>query len=274
MKMTMKTVTPALMALLWMATPGRLAAQQENPYDVLGKALRPIASVFAVDGTDADGTDGAAQPAAHALVLDAHLLEANKLPPELQGQAAHVAVRTPDAILVQAPIAGQLLTVCRDGDSLWATPGSKIQALLDQAAADATPQKKKKKRTAEERILGPLVLPVTQKELVFLPVLFQVADAGNETVGSQPCRVLDVQLMPPLAKSLHAENWTARVWVGGDYGLVQIALTGPDWSGKVAIDKLALPATLPDTAFQPQGTDVLKLTAEQFLALMGRLGRK
>jgi hypothetical protein len=264
MKMTVKNPAAALMALLWMAMPGTLAAR-ENPYDVLGKALMPIANVFA---TDANG-----EPAPHALVLDAHLLEASKLPPELQGQAVHVALRTPDALLVQAPIAGQILTVCREGDAFWVTPGSKAQALLDQSSA-AAPVKKKKKSKAEAALMGPLALPVPQKELVFLPVLFQVADAGDDTVGGKPCMVLDVQLMPQLAKSLHGEDWTARLWVGADYGIVQLALTGPHWSGKVAIDKLEFPAELPDAAFQPQGTDVLRLTPEQFLGLMGQMGRE
>ena len=105
-------------------------------------------------------------------------------------------------------------------------------------------------------------------------MLFQVADAGEEAVAGAPCRVLDVQVMPELAKKLHAEDWTARLWVGADYGIVRIALTGPDWSGTVAIDKLAFPAELPDATFQPQGTDVLTLTPEQFLELIGRVGRK
>ena len=94
------------------------------------------------------------------------------------------------------------------------------------------------------------------------------------TVAGAPCRVLDVQLMPQLAKSLRAEDWTARLWVGADYGIVQIALKGPDWSGTVAIDKLAFSADLPEADFQPQGADVLRLTAAQFLQLMGRVGRK
>jgi len=255
-------------ALLALALAGRVEAQEspENPYDVLGKALMPIASVFAPDD------EGEVAP--HGLVLDAHLLEASKLPPELQNQAVHVAVMTPGSVLVQAPIAGQILTVCRDGDSLWATPGSKLQALLDQAPAGEPTKKKKKHKEEAAKLLGPLVLPVTQKELVFLPVLFQVEDGGSEAVAGAPCRVLDVQLMPQLARSVHGEDWTARLWVGADYGIVQIALKGPDWSGTVAIDKLAFPAELPDATFQPQGTDVLKLTAEQFLDLMGRLGRR
>jgi len=262
MKMTLKNI---MLVLLGMAFTGRAVAQ-ENAYDVLGKALAPIASVFA------PSEEG--KPANHALVLDAHLLEASKLPPELQRQAVHVALRTPDALLVQAPIAGEILTVCRDGDSLWAAPGSKIQYLLEQVTTDVSEKKKKKRKSEGAKLLGPLVLPVPQKDLVFLPILFQVADAGSETVGGAPCRALDVQLMPQLAKSLHAEDWTGRMWVGVDYGITRIALKGPDWSGTVAIDKLAFSPDLPEAVFQPQGTDVLRLTAGQFLELLGRVGRK
>ena len=266
MKIAMKNIAPALLALAGMTLAGRLDAQ-ENPYDVLGKALMPIANVFAPDESG--------QPVAHALVLDAHLTEASKLPPELQGQAVHVALMTPDAMLVEAPIAGENLTVCRHGDSLWATPGSKIQNLLDQTTATLSEKKKKKRLAAEKKVLGPLQLPVPQKALVFLPVLFQVEDAGNQDVAGRPSRVLDVQLMPELAQKVHAEDWTARLWVGtADYGLARIALKGPQWSGTVVIDKLAFPKELPEAAFQPQGTDVLKLTADQFLELMGRVGRK
>ena len=259
----MKYLAAGMVALIGLAATPRLAAQ-ENPYDVLGKALVPIADVFAPDDNG--------NPIPHGLILDAHLISASKLPPELQGQAVHVALMTPEKLLVQAPIAGQILTVCRDGDQFWATPGSKLQALLDQAP---TPEPgKKKKKHKEPKVLGPFVLPVPQKELVFLPILFQVADGGTETIGTTSCRVLDVQLMQQLTKSLHADGWSARIWVAPDYSIVQIALTGPDWSGTVAIDKLALPPVLPDATFQPQGTDVLKLTTGQFLDLLSQVGRK
>jgi hypothetical protein len=268
MKMTMKNFAPAPLALLVLASmglPGPLLAR-ENQYDVLGKVLMPIANVFTQNPQG--------KPTPHALVLDAHLLEASKLPPEFQGQAVHIALMTPDAVLIQAPIAGENLTVCRDADSLWATPGSKIQSLLNQATADLSEKKKKKRKAEAEKLMGPLALPVPQQDLVFLPILFQVADAGDDTLAGAPCRILDVQLMPQLAKSLHAEDWTARVWVGPGYALLKIALTGPNWSGTVAIDKLSFPTGLPDATFQPQGADVLKLTAPQFLDLLGRVGTK
>jgi hypothetical protein len=259
----MKYTMAALAAVLVLYGTPRLLAQ-ENPYDVLDKALVPIADVFAPDDNG--------NPIPHGLILDAHLLSASKLPPELQGQAVHVALMSPDQLLVQAPIAGQILTLCRDGDDLWAMPGSQLQAMLDQYGSPAPGKKKKKHK--EPKALGPLMLPVSQKALVFLPILFQVADGGTATVGATTCRVLDVQLMQQLEKSLHAEGWSARLWVAPDYSIVQIALTGPDWSGTIAIDKLTLPPTLPDSTFQPQGTDVLKLTTGQFLDLMSQVGRK
>jgi hypothetical protein len=263
MRLFPKTAATPLVALFSLAMTPMLAAR-ENPYDVLGKVLMPIASVFAMDAQGGK--------AGHALVLDAHLVEASKLPPELQGQSAHVALLPPDCVLVQAPIAGEVLTVCRNGDDFWAEPGSKIQYLIDQLPA--TGGKKKKKHEAEAaRALGPLALPVPQKELVFLPILFQVADAGDDTAGAVPCQVLDVQLMPQLAKSAHAEGWSARLWVGPNYSLVKASVTGPDWKGTVAVDKLTFPQDLPAATFQPQGTDVLKLTGPQFIGLMGRIGR-
>jgi hypothetical protein len=261
--MKLMYLAAGMAAAIALAVPPRLAAQ-ENAYDVLGKALVPIATVFAADDNG--------NPVPHGLVLDAHLISASKLPPELQGQAVHVALMSPDKLLVQAPIAGQILTVCRVGDQFWAEPGSKIQAILGQIASPSPGMKKKKRKDA--KLLGPLMLPVPQKALVFLPVLFQVADGGTETIGTTQCRALDVQLMPQLTKSLHADGWSARMWVAPDYSIVQVAATGPDWTGTVAIDKLALPPTLPDSTFQPQGTDVLKLTTEQFLDLLSEVGRK
>ncbi len=254
-------------ALAMTACGAAHADTRENPYDVLGKALVPIVKVFT---PDANGN-----PVPQGLVIDAKLLEASKLPPELQGQAVHIAVVTPDAVLIQAPIAGQMLTVCRDGDTLWATPGSQIQPLLAQAEQKPLSGKKKKKFESEAAAaMGPLTLPIPQKELVFLPVLFQVEDAGDDTINNAPYRVLDVQLMPELAKSMHAENWTARMWVGADYSLAKVTLKGPSWTGTVEIDKISLPPDLPEATFQPQGTDVLKLTAEQFLNLLSQFGQK
>ena len=251
---------------------------RENPYDLLGKVLLPIVNVLSPKAPR------------RALLLDAHLLQAGKLPPEFQNQAVHLALNAPDRLLLSAPLAGEMMTVCRDGDDLWATPGSKIQYLAGPGAAPdnsitpaATPQTgkpKKKKKHGDQAgkgaaaLMGPLQLPIPEKELVFLPILFEVADGGDQQIAGRSCQILDVRLMPQLAQSLHVENWSARLWVDPERKLVQIAVTGPNWNATAAIDKLETSESLPDETFQPQGTDVLHLTKAQFEALISRLGSR
>ena len=129
----------------------------------------PIATVF-ITGSNT-----------HGVVLDAHLLKASGLPPALQNQSIHFALMPPDQALVQAPIAGQVLTVCRNGDTLWAAPASRIQPLLDELEAHAPGKKKKKHEDAvAAKVFGPLALPIPPKDLVFLPILFDVTDVGND----------------------------------------------------------------------------------------------
>ncbi len=285
--MTKKYPVIILATLMGLVAARPLSAQEthpgpENVYDVLGKALRPLGNVFAAND------DG--QPGAHGMVLDAHMVQTSGTagPDEIpapvgevsgtgtavgkfQPQSVHVALMTPDALLVQAPIGGEVFSVCRDGDSLWATPGSKIQALLDAAADKAAGKKKKKPKVDGEKLLGPLALPVRQREMAFLPLLFQAADAGTADVAGIPCRVIDAQIMPQLSKSLR--GWTARLWIGPDYAIRQITVQGPKWSGTLAIDKLEFPPELPEATFQPGGSDVMRLSGRQFLDLLGRVGK-
>jgi len=285
--MCLFTAGAALLGMGTAGAPGQEARPgPENIYDVLSKALLPVGRVFAMDD------DG--QPGSHGMVLDAHLVAAEAsgtapgsadgtqgevtgtggAPTAWQGQVVHLALMTPDAVLVQAPIGGDVFTVCRDGDSLWATPGSKVQALLGAAteAADQPGKKKKNRKSDAAKLLGTLGVPVREQEMALLPILLEAADAGTATVGGVQCRVIDAQTMPQLSKSLR--GWAARLWIAPDYGIKQITLTGPRWSGTVAIDKLAFPAELPEATFQPTGTDVMRLTAGQFLELIGRVGAK
>lgn len=248
-------------------TPGPTGAPTDNAYDVLGKTLQPIVHVFA---PDANGN-----PVSRGLVLDAHLTQATRLPQEMLNQPVHVALMTPDAVLAQAPIAGDTLTVCRDGDELWAAPGAKIKAILDQLDALARSEgKTDRARRDAARALGPLELPIPAKELVFLPILFQAADAGAEAVNGVPCRVLDVGLMPQLEKALHAQGWRGRVWIGPGYAIKQITLAGPAVTVTLVIDGLEFPTELPEATFQPAGKDVLKLSPSQFLDLVSHAGQE
>ena len=174
-----------LLAATLLAAPAARAG--ENRYDILGKLLAPFINVLAKNTKNPH----------RAMALAARLERLTGAPPELAGTRVELSLQYPDRLLIHGPILGENLTLCRDRQQVWVTPGAKVQALLDLAAT----QKKLAKPDPAAQ-LEPFQLPVPEKQLVFLPVLFQVKDAGSETVDGEACRVLDLGLMPELERSL------------------------------------------------------------------------
>jgi hypothetical protein len=163
------------------------AQAQDNRYDLLGRMLMPFVNVFAKNTSNPN----------RALSCTLKLEQVTDLPAALVGSQAEIAVEYPDKIRLRAPILGEDVTVCRHGDEVWAYPGSKVEAMLKAAAE----QKKLPKLNPKFR-LEPFSLPVPEKELVFLPALFQAKDVGSEALDGVTCRVIDVYLMPELAKAV------------------------------------------------------------------------
>src|SRR6185312_5732905 len=119
---------------------------------------------------------------------------------------------------------GEDIVVCRKGQQIWAYPGSKVEALLAAAA-----EKKKLPKVDPKFQLRPFQLPIPEQDLVLLPAVFQVKDVGSEPLDGNPCRVMDVYLMPQLTRSLKAQGWGARVWVDAAAKQVRITLAKPGW---------------------------------------------
>jgi len=235
------------------------AAAEENRYDLLGKMLLPFVNVFAKSTTNPN----------RAVSFTLKLEQMTDLPSELIGSQAEVAVEYPDKLRLHAPILGEDVTVCRNGQELWAYPGSKVEEMLKAAGA-----KKKLPRVDANYRLQPFSLPVPEKELVFLPVLFQAKDVGSESLDGQPCRVLDVYLMPELARSLKAQNWGARVWVLPDGKPARISVAKPGWMVVVHFDQLQFAPKLPESTWEPtseQSADVLKLDPARYQQLLGAM---
>lgn len=232
-----------------------LARSDENPYDVVGKVLLPFARIFIP----------AARTQNHALTAVLTLDEATGLPADSAGQTLDVAVQSPDKLRLHTTLLGQEITVCRNGDDVWAFPGSKIDALISTQTDTLPPENPNFKLPAFR-------LPLTEKQLVFLPILFQVQDAGSTDVAGETCRVLDLVLMPELARALKAQDWTARLWVGPGYHLARITLVrGDKWHAVVSIKKLEYAPSLPDETWQPsaaEAPDVLKLTPGRYGQLL------
>ncbi len=145
-------------------------------------------------------------------------------------------------------------------------------------AADATPSPADGSAAPEgPLVLDNMVLPFPRKQLVFLPALFQVTDAGDEVVNGETCRVLDLALMPRIALMLKVQGWSARVWVLPDYKPAKIDLSKPGWHIAVLFRKLDFVPTLPPETWQPtpaESADVAHLTAEQLVQLAGLAGLK
>jgi hypothetical protein len=240
-----------LLAAALFAAPAADAA--ENRYDVLGKLLAPFINVLATK----------AKTPNRAMALSAHLERLTGGPAESLGTRADLSLQFPDRLFIHGPILGEDLTVCRNGQQVWVTPGAKVEALL----ALATAQKKLAKPDPAAR-LEPFELPLPEKQLVFLPALFQVKDAGVEAVDGADCRVLDLALMAEIEKSLKDKGWTARVWVRANYQPARLVLTRPGWELAVKFDKVEFAPKLPDTTWQPPAEDVLTLDAPRFRQLM------
>lgn len=219
----------------------------------------PFVNVFAKTTTNPN----------RAFQLTAQLEQMTGVPSALIGSKAELALEYPDKLRLRAPVLGEDVTICRRGQELWAYPASKIEPLLQAAAA----AKKLPKPDPKFR-LEPFALPIPEKQLIWLPALFQIKDIGSEPLDGQPCRVLDLFLMPELAKSLKAQGWAARVWVRGDAKPARLAVAKPEWNLVVRFERVEFSPSLPETTWQPtseQAADVLKLDAARYQQLLGTL---
>lgn len=239
------------------------AQARENPYDVLGKVIAPFAQVIAKSTKTKN----------RAITLQLRLEEAGGAEAKLAGSRVDFAVQVPDRLSVTAPLGGERITVCRDGQKIWAYPGARLQALLkDPAVAKSLPDADRKFH------LAPFELPIPEKQLAFLPVLFKVTEAPDENVGEVACRVLDLELMKPISKSLGFKNAGARIWVSPEYDLRRIVARSDEGEVTLLIDQTRFAVSLPETTWQPtaeESADVLNLTPTLYdqlvRALTGRV---
>lgn len=239
-------------AALLFASPAVNAAERENGYDVVGKALVPLArTIISPEGT---------KMRAFTLVLE--LESATNLPPDAKGQTLTIALQSPDKLRVDLQLPSGAVTVCRNSQEIWATPGSFINALLaTQTLPKADPDFR----------LSKFTLPVTEKQLVLLPALFKVRDRGDEALGGENCMVLDLTFMPELAKSLKAEDWVARLWVRANYQVAKIELARPKWNIIATVKSLDYAPSLPPGTWQAsaeEAQDVFKLTPVRYKQLL------
>ena len=243
-------------ALLGLASAARA---EENRYEVLGRVLIPFANVFAQNTKNPN----------RALLLSGRLELMTGLPAGLVGSRAELALQYPDRLRLRVPVLGQEVTICRRGQDVWVYPGAKVAALLSVAR-----ELKKLPKADPKARLAPFALPVPEKQLALLPALFQVKDVGAEPLDGEPCRVLDLFLLPELAKSLKARDWAARVWVRGDSKPARLSVARTGWQIAVRFERVEFSKSLPPETWEPtaeQAGDVLRLDAARYEQLLGAL---
>ncbi|MFZ0709999.1 MAG: hypothetical protein WAM53_08165 [Terrimicrobiaceae bacterium] len=249
----------ATLALI-LAVPAPLARAQQgpprdNPYDVIGKVFSPFWSVLLSD------TKSPNKAATMTIVMTQ---VAGRLPKQMEGASLKAAVEFPDKVKLQAPVLGEEITVCRNGDKVWAFPGAKVEFLLKRFSKGKPPPTKKK---------TPLYLPITPQQAIFLPALFTVAHADIaevETLNGEDCRVITAGLMPELARSAKAEGFRARMWVAPGYLPRRIEITQPDFTAIVDIKDLTFSPSLPASTWEAPTdvTDIYRTSADMLDAVL------
>jgi hypothetical protein len=249
---------PTLALILVIPAP-LLRAQQgpprDNPYDVIGKVFSPFWSVLLADTKSPN----------KACTMTIEMADVTgRLPKQMAGASLRAAVEFPDKVKLQAPVLGEEITVCRNGDNVWAYPGAKVEFLLKRFSKGKPPPTKKK---------TPLYLPITPQQAIFLPALFTVAHADIaevETFNGEECRVITAGLMPELARSAKAEGFRARMWVAPGYYPRRMEIIQPDFTAVADIKDLTFSPSLPASTWQePTGaTDIYRTKSDMLDAVL------
>ena len=226
---------------------------------VLRKAIEPVVNLFA---HTADGPN-------HAWSMRLRLGESNVHPPELLGStfAVRMVTAPADNVLFQYPALGTTITVCRQGQTVWASPASRLAPILQKV--EATPA-----TAADRKPLASLRMPVPEPLFWVGFYLTSVKDLGNQSVGGATCRVMDVDPPDDSGKAT-ASNYT-RLFIRPDTG--QCLRFEREHGGEHStylVDQNRVSAALPDSDFQPtaaQRADLLEVPAERFRAFMKAVG--
>ena len=234
-------------------------AAEASARSVLRKAIEPEVNLFA---HTADGPN-------HAWSMRLRLVESNVHPPELQGSTFNVRMVTApaDKVLFQYPALNTTITVCRQGQTAWASPASKLAPILQKVEANPP-------TAADRKPLASLRMPVPEALFWVGFYLTGIKDLGSQLVGGVTCRVMDVD-PPDDSGKVSASNYT-RLFIRPDTEqFVRFERRrGLDHS-VYAVDQNRILPTLPDSDFQPtaaQRADLLEVPVERFRAFMKAVG--
>lgn len=246
-------VLPVTLAVL--PASAQDAPPRDNPYDVIGKVFAPFWSVLLA------ATDSPNKACTMTIVMTE---VTGRLPKEMAGATIKAAVEFPDKVKLTAPVLGEAITVCRDGEKVWAIPGAKVEFLLSKF--EVKPRTARKTNT-------PINLPITPQQAIFLPAIFTILNADVAEVqefNGENCRVITAALMPELAKAIKSEGFRAEMWVAPGYEPRRFKIIQPDFTATVEVRNLRFgPSLVPATWDPPAGTtDIYRTTSDHLDAIL------
>lgn len=254
-----------LLSAVILITGASAAAPKDNPYDVLGKVFAPFWRVLFAGGRETSSAN-------RAMLMTLQMTAVTgRLSKEFEGATLHAWVQFPDKLKLEAPVLGERVTVCRDGNTVWATPGQKIEFLLSkfEKIGHGLPE--------DLPIPGtPLPLPITEKQAVFLPALPALFTIKNPDVAEiiplngEDNRLITGGIMPELAKAIDAEDFLARLWVASGYMPRRVEIARRDFTCTVDITELKFTPSLPAETWKvPAGvTDIYRTNARKLQAIL------
>ena len=232
-------------------------APRDNPYHVIGKIFQPLWGVLLADTKSPN----------RAATLTLEMTEVSgRLAGNMKGATLKAAVQFPDKVRLEAPVLGEQFTICRNGNDVWATPGSKVEFLIAQF--------KVKPKKNQQKLATPIFLPPElTKYAFFLPAIFSIVHpdvAEIESLNGEDCRVLTAGLIPELGKSTQSEDFQGRVWVASGYQPRCVQIKRKDFTTVVAIRDLTYSPSLPASTWQPPAgtTDIYRTTPEMLEGLL------
>ena len=248
----------AVSAVLLTGGPAAPATPAETPAprEALTEAMEPVIDLLSRDPAGSN----------RAMALHATVTDSNAQPPELIGAHLAMYLQPADKALFQFCALGSVMTVCRQGQTVWVAPADKLAPLLQQVEAKP-PTKADKEPIAPVR----LKVPTTLFWLLFR--LVPVKEAGSGDLNGTACRKVDVK--PPDGDD---KNGYMRLWLRADnHMLARMEWHGTNSHSTITVDDLKFVPALPPGVFDPASVPPearLAVPAERFRALMSLVGKQ
>ena len=248
--------TRAVAAVSAALLAGGPAAATPAPREALTEAMEPVIDLLSREPAGSN----------RAMALHATVTDSDAQPPELIGAHLAMYLQPADKAFFQFCALGSVMTVCRQGQTVWVAPADKLAPLLQQVEAKP-PTKADKEPIAPVR----LKVPTTLFWLLFR--LVPVKEAGGGELNGVACRKVDVK--PPDGDD---KNGYMRLWLRADnHMLARMEWHGTNSHSTITVDDLKFVPALPPGVFDPAAVPPetrLAVPADRFRALMSLVGKQ